>query len=135
MYSRVSGQSWIKQMVVGAFLFPGILSSITLFINTIAIYYHASRAIPFTSMVGCMFGVILFNHCFQLAIICICAFVILPLNFIGTLLGRNLKGQADIPASNLMQISSRAAHFRSASMWCHVRSPTKSGTSSLLPSR
>lgn len=28
---------------------------------------------------------------------CICAFVILPLNFLGAVLGRNLKGQADIP--------------------------------------
>lgn len=82
MYSRVSGQRWIKQMVVGAFLFPGFLAWIALTINTVAIYYHASRAIPFTSMISILF---------------ICAFVILPLNFVGTLLGRNLKGQADIP--------------------------------------
>ncbi|KAI6202398.1 Transmembrane 9 superfamily member [Aphelenchoides besseyi] len=82
MYSRVGGQNWIKQMVFGAFLFPGFLAWIALMINTIAIYYHASRAIPFTSMLSIFF---------------ICAFVILPLNFVGTLLGRNLKGQADIP--------------------------------------
>lgn len=32
-----------------------------------------------------------------MAIVCICAFVILPLNFLGTIIGRNLKGQADVP--------------------------------------
>jgi len=69
-------------MIVGAFLFPGFLAWIALTVNTVAIYYHASRAIPFTSMISIFF---------------ICAFVILPLNFVGTLLGRNLKGQADIP--------------------------------------
>ena len=56
MYARVSGQSWIKQMVIGAFLFPGLLAWVTLSINTIAIYYHASRAIPFTSMVSDLHG-------------------------------------------------------------------------------
>lgn len=52
MYSRVSGQRWIKQMAVGALLFPGFLAWIALTINTIAIYYHTARAIPFTSMVS-----------------------------------------------------------------------------------
>lgn len=51
MYSRVSGQRWIKQMVVGALLFPAFLAWIALTVNTIAIYYHTARAIPFTSMV------------------------------------------------------------------------------------
>lgn len=82
MYSRVGGKNWIKQMVVSAFLFPSMISTIALSVNAVAIYYHASRAIPFTTM---------------LAIVCICAFVILPLNFLGTVLGRNLKGVADIP--------------------------------------
>ncbi|WAQ95862.1 TM9S3-like protein [Mya arenaria] len=47
-----------------------------------AIYYHASRAIPFGTMV---------------AVTCICIFVILPLNLVGTVLGRNLAGQPDYP--------------------------------------
>src|SRR5689334_16497166 len=34
---------------------------------------------------------------FQLAIVCICVFVVIPLNLIGTLIGRSVKGQADIP--------------------------------------
>uniref|UniRef100_A0A7E4ZSZ9 Transmembrane 9 superfamily member n=1 Tax=Panagrellus redivivus TaxID=6233 RepID=A0A7E4ZSZ9_PANRE len=82
MYSRLSGKRWIKQMVVGSLLFPVIIGTVALTINWVAIYYHASRAIPFTTM---------------LAILAICCFVVLPLNFLGTILGRNLKGQADIP--------------------------------------
>lgn len=51
MYSRVGGKRWIKQIVVGAFLFPAALATVGLSINSVAIYYHASRAIPFTTMV------------------------------------------------------------------------------------
>ena len=51
MYSRVGGKRWIKQMLVGALLLPGILASLALGVNAVAIGYHASRAIPFTTMV------------------------------------------------------------------------------------
>jgi len=82
MYSRVGGKYWVKQVFVGALLFPLVVSAVALSINSVAIYYHASRAIPFTTM---------------LAIVCICVFVILPLSLVGTIIGRSLKGQADIP--------------------------------------
>lgn len=39
-------------MVASAFLLPGLVCGTAFFINFIAIYYHASRAIPFTIMVG-----------------------------------------------------------------------------------
>lgn len=39
----------------------------------------------------------LFFFLLKLVIVCICAFVIIPLNLIGTLIGRSVKGQADIP--------------------------------------
>merc|ERR1719336_2278349 len=45
-------------------------------------YYHASRAIPFGTMV---------------AVASICLFVILPLTLVGTVLGRNLSGTPDYP--------------------------------------
>ena len=51
MYSRLSGKRWIKQMVVGSLLFPVMIGTVALTINWISIYYHASRAIPFTTMV------------------------------------------------------------------------------------
>lgn len=93
-------------MIMGAFLLPSIISSVAFLINLIAIYYHASRAIPFTIMI---------------AVTAICLFVILPLTLVGTvlglffilhslslfmlyiwysiydILGRNVKGQGDYP--------------------------------------
>ncbi|XP_014282711.1 transmembrane 9 superfamily member 3 [Halyomorpha halys] len=82
LYARLGGKQWIKQMVLSAFLLPALVCGKAFFINFIAIYYHASRAIPFGTMV---------------AVTCICLFVILPLTLVGTVLGRNLAGQSDYP--------------------------------------
>ena len=46
-----SGRRWIRQSLVGASLFPGLVCSTSFFINFIAISYHSAKAIPFTSMV------------------------------------------------------------------------------------
>ena len=67
--SRMNGKVWIKQMIVSAFILPAVVCGTAFFINFIAIYYHASRAIPFGTMV---------------AVTCICLFVILPLTLVGT---------------------------------------------------
>ncbi|XP_014788958.1 transmembrane 9 superfamily member 3 [Octopus bimaculoides] len=82
LYARMGGKVWIKQMMLSAFLLPILVCGTAFFINFIAIYYHASRAIPFGTMV---------------AITCICLFVILPLTLVGTVLGRNLAGQPNYP--------------------------------------
>lgn len=82
LYARMGGKIWIKQMLLSAFLLPSLVCGTAFTINFIAIYYHASRAIPFGSMV---------------AVTCICLFVILPLTLVGTVLGRNLAGQPDHP--------------------------------------
>eukprot|EP00126_Sphaerothecum_destruens_P011296 Sdes_comp20889_c0_seq1m17997 len=82
MYSRNNGKEWIRQMVVNALLFPGLVCSFAFTVNFIAIYYESSRAIPFGTMIS---------------IVSICTFVILPLNLVGTILGRNLFGQPDHP--------------------------------------
>ncbi|CAH0386303.1 unnamed protein product [Bemisia tabaci] len=82
LYARMGGKLWIKQMIVSAFLLPSMVCGTAFFINFIAIYYHASRAIPFGTMV---------------AVACICFFVILPLTLVGSVLGRNLAGQPDYP--------------------------------------
>lgn len=82
LYARQGGKVWIRQMIVSTFLVPTFVCGTAFLINFIAIYYHASRAIPFASMV---------------AVTCICLFVILPLNLIGTVVGRNLNGQPDYP--------------------------------------
>eukprot|EP00918_Siedleckia_nematoides_P020114 GHVU01042882.1.p1 GENE.GHVU01042882.1~~GHVU01042882.1.p1 ORF type:complete len:583 (+),score=64.16 GHVU01042882.1:110-1858(+) len=82
LYARMGGKEWISQMVLSAFLLPVGICGTAFFINFIAIYYHASRAIPFGTMV---------------AVACICLFVILPLTLVGTVLGRNLAGQPNYP--------------------------------------
>eukprot|EP00088_Acartia_fossae_P031989 TRINITY_DN32787_c0_g1_i1.p1 TRINITY_DN32787_c0_g1~~TRINITY_DN32787_c0_g1_i1.p1 ORF type:complete len:592 (-),score=97.35 TRINITY_DN32787_c0_g1_i1:248-2023(-) len=82
LYARMSGRTWMKQMLVSAFLVPALVCGTAFTINFVAIYYHASRAIPFGTMV---------------AVSCICIFVILPLTLVGTVLGRNLAGQPDYP--------------------------------------
>uniref|UniRef100_A0A1I8MRV4 Transmembrane 9 superfamily member n=2 Tax=Musca domestica TaxID=7370 RepID=A0A1I8MRV4_MUSDO len=82
LYSRLGGRMWIRQMLVSAFMVPVFVCGTAFFINFIAIGYHASRAIPFGTMV---------------AVTCICFFVILPLTLVGTVVGRNLDGQPDYP--------------------------------------
>ncbi|XP_019872274.1 transmembrane 9 superfamily member 3 [Aethina tumida] len=82
LYARMGGKVWIRQMLVSAFMIPAFVCGTAFCINFIAIYYHASRAIPFGTMV---------------AVTCICLFVILPLTLVGTVLGRNLAGQPDYP--------------------------------------
>lgn len=82
LYARMGGKRWIKQMLMSAFLLPAMVCGTAFLINFIAIYYHASRAIPFGTMV---------------AVTCICLFVILPLTLVGTVLGRNLAGQPNYP--------------------------------------
>lgn len=52
LYARMGGKRWIRQMLVSAFLVPSVVCGTEFCINFIAIYYHASRAIPFGSMVS-----------------------------------------------------------------------------------
>lgn len=82
LYSRMGGVTWIKQMITGAFLLPFLVSSTALIVNFVAISYHASRAIPFTTM---------------LALIAIACFVIFPLTLVGTIIGKNVNGSPNFP--------------------------------------
>lgn len=52
LYARMGGKIWIKQMLLSAFMLPVLVCGTAFFINFIAIYYHASRAIPFGTMVN-----------------------------------------------------------------------------------
>lgn len=55
LYARMGGRVWIKQMLLSAFMIPALVCGTAFFINFIAMYYHASRAIPFGSMVSILF--------------------------------------------------------------------------------
>ena len=52
MYARMGGKVWIRHMVLSAFLVPVFVCGTAFFINFIAMYYHASRAIPIGTMVS-----------------------------------------------------------------------------------
>jgi len=52
---HIAGKVWIKQMLMSAFLLPSLVCGLAFAINFIAIYYHASRAIPFGTMVSLHF--------------------------------------------------------------------------------
>lgn len=82
LYSQLHGRNWIKQCLVSAAFLPSLVCGTVFMINFIAIYYHASRAIPFGTMVS---------------ILAIWIFIILPLTVLGTIVGRNTRGQPNIP--------------------------------------
>lgn len=52
LYAQSGGRLWIKQMFLSAFSLPALICGTAFLINFIAIYYHASRAIPFGTMVS-----------------------------------------------------------------------------------
>jgi hypothetical protein len=64
LYARNGGRKWIKQMFFSAFLLPLLICGTAFVINFVAIFYHASRAIPFGSMVrsACRTSHSLFSH-------------------------------------------------------------------------
>ncbi|KAH8874366.1 Transmembrane 9 superfamily member 3 [Schistosoma japonicum] len=82
LYARMSGKHWIRQFLMSATLLPFIICCASFLVNLVAIYYRTSRSIPFLTM---------------LAITSIILFVIIPLNLVGTVLGRNLFGSASFP--------------------------------------
>eukprot|EP00045_Choanoeca_perplexa_P014031 m.162818 g.162818 ORF g.162818 m.162818 type:complete len:587 (+) comp16541_c0_seq1:165-1925(+) len=82
LYARLGGKNWIKQMVLTASLLPAVVGVTVMSVNFIAMYYSASRAIPFMTV---------------LVMICIWLFVVIPLTLVGTVLGRNFAGQPDVP--------------------------------------
>ena len=82
LWSRMSGKFWLKQMFMSAFLVPSMVCGTAFLINFIAIYYHASRAIPFGTMVRtCILLASIFYltflSCFHLLSVCIYVYIAL----------------------------------------------------------
>ncbi|KAM3173215.1 hypothetical protein ACTXT7_012950 [Hymenolepis weldensis] len=82
-YCSLGGKNWIRQLFLGSLLVPSLLVSIALGVNTLALFYQTSRVLPFLTM---------------LAVFSIIAFVILPLNLVGTVVGRNI-GRPSAPGT------------------------------------
>jgi len=81
-YSRYGGKQWIRTMFFTTLLWPGVVSLATIFNNFVAIYYSSSRAIHFGTLV---------------AILAIWMFLVFPLTLLGTVIGKNFRGQANFP--------------------------------------
>ncbi|CAH1762626.1 4596_t:CDS:2 [Entrophospora sp. SA101] len=82
IYHLYGGRNWIKNVMLTATLWPGTVTIITGLINSIAVYYSSSRAIPFTIM---------------LAMFAIWLFLVFPLTLFGAILYRNWTSQPDFP--------------------------------------
>jgi len=82
LYARNGGDQWISQVLGTAALLPLSICSTAFIVNFIAMYYHAARAIPFGTM---------------MVILCIWAFILLPLTLVGAVVGRNVAGTPDHP--------------------------------------
>ncbi|OZJ05864.1 hypothetical protein BZG36_00936 [Bifiguratus adelaidae] len=82
IYAQYGGKDWIKNMLLTALLWPAMVSIVTAFINSVAIYYSSSRAIAFTVM---------------LAMLAIWLFLCFPLTLLGAILGKNWAGQPNFP--------------------------------------
>ncbi|KAF9963546.1 hypothetical protein BGZ65_002451 [Modicella reniformis] len=81
-YAQYRGKDWVRVMFLTATFWPASVVIIASLNNTVAIYYQSSRAIPFGTM---------------MALLAIWGFIILPLTFLGTVLGKNWSGKADFP--------------------------------------
>ncbi|XP_060216919.1 transmembrane 9 superfamily member 1-like isoform X2 [Lycium barbarum] len=82
LYSRNAGENWVKSMVLTASLFPFLCFGIGFIVNTIAIIYGSIAAIPLGTII---------------IVFVIWAFISLPLNLLGTVVGRNWSGTPDNP--------------------------------------
>ncbi|KAF9110160.1 hypothetical protein BGX27_006702 [Mortierella sp. AM989] len=81
-YAQYGGKEWVRAMFLTATFWPASVVIVTSLNNSIAIYYTSSRAIPFGTMMALLF---------------IWMLIILPLTFVGTILGKNWAGKADFP--------------------------------------
>jgi transmembrane 9 superfamily protein 3 len=81
-YSSHKGKRWIRTMILSALLVPVPLATIGFLLNTIAVIYSSSAAIPFTSM---------------LQILALFCFLCLPIHAAGTIIGRNFMSKPGFP--------------------------------------
>lgn len=77
-----ASSQWQKAMLYTIGLFPTIVISVTIILNTVAVYYETVSAIPLSV---------------ALKMFAIWAFVALPLAVVGTIAGRHLAGKYDPP--------------------------------------
>ena len=76
------GRHWIKQVFLGVFMLPLVISVVAGGVQVLSVAYHSARTLHFSSV---------------LAIGAIILLLALPLNLIGCIFGRNLAGANFVP--------------------------------------
>jgi len=102
-YSRHHGKKWINCMILCLFFWPSVVTVVLSVLNTIAIFYGASAAIPFGSIV---------------VVVLIFLLLATPIHLGGTLLGRNKKSAGD----KHKELTLRSPYVKEKTSWF-----TKSG--------
>lgn len=82
LYKKLGGEAWAWQLVVTATLFPAPFFCIWLVLNTIAVNYHSTSALPFGTV---------------LVVLMIYMFVGFPLTVVGGIAGRQASGPFEAP--------------------------------------
>ena len=81
-YRLMGGQNWVRNVLLTGFLFCGPMFIVFSFLNTVAIAYRSTAALPFGTI--CV-------------IIVIWALVTFPLTVLGGIAGKNAKGEFNAP--------------------------------------
>ncbi|KAI0988117.1 hypothetical protein GJ496_007598 [Pomphorhynchus laevis] len=77
-YSQWHGKKWISQFLLSTFFCPFIVFVVTMIISIMAVYNGSTRTITFGSAVS---------------VLTILIFIVIPLNLIGTIIGRATNGE------------------------------------------
>merc|ERR1719424_877794 len=81
-YRQMGGENWVRNVLLTGFLFCGPMFIVFSFLNTVAIAYRSTAALPFGTI--CV-------------IIIIWALVTFPLTVLGGIAGKNAKGEFNAP--------------------------------------
>lgn len=81
-YKQMGGYAWMRNAIMTVFVFFGPVASIFMYLNTIAIAYGSTRALPLWT-IGLMVGLWLL--------------VTIPLTLIGAIIGKNSSKPYDVP--------------------------------------
>lgn len=82
LYKQMGGAAWMRNALVTVFLFCGPAASIWLYLNSIAVIYGSTRALPLWTI---------------FSIVLLWAVVTIPLTFIGAIFGKNQSRPFDAP--------------------------------------
>mmetsp|Transcript_14620 Transcript_14620/g.22173 ORF Transcript_14620/g.22173 Transcript_14620/m.22173 type:complete len:586 (-) Transcript_14620:202-1959(-) len=81
-YKRYGGKFWKNQMALSAVMFPGLVLSVVIILNMIAIVYESQAAISLNAL---------------MAVVAFWLFLSSPLLFLGTIIGKNMTEELDFP--------------------------------------